>query len=383
MDRYFPFMTAPSRTITSPRARISWRVALVIWTALVIGFTASNYGMYAVKEMTVPLWQIFYWVASEWYLWALLAPAILLLTCYVPITRDGWRRWLPIHLLGAVVAILVHETGYVLLERVAHADMNAPNELSRHLLLYITKRTPFDLLVYTAIASIGAVGSLYRRAQERERHATQLESQLTRAQLDVLRNQLQPHFLFNTLNTISSLVHSDVEAADRVVSRLGDMLRLSLQHNGRHEVSLREELDFLGHYVEIQRSRFRDRLTVTLDVPADLLEAQVPTFILQPLVENAIRHGIEPRTEPGRVMVAARREGEQLVLEVSDNGPGLVDPPPSGTGNGRGIGLTNTRARLQQLYGNRQEISLANRAEGGVMVRITLPWQLTPAEHHG
>jgi signal transduction histidine kinase len=378
-------MTAPPPFEPAyPRARLSWQLAFVVWTALVVGFTASTYAMYAVKEVTIPLWQIVYWVATEWYLWALMAPAILLLTCRVPITRDGWKRWLPVHLAGVAAAIFVHELGFVLLERLANTGMNAPAEFSRHLLLYLVKRAPFDLLVYAALAGVGTGMSLYRRAQDRERHAAQLESQLTRAQLDVLRNQLQPHFLFNTLNTISSLVHSDVEAADRVVSRLGDMLRLSLQHNGRHEVTLREELDFLGHYVDIQRSRFRDRLTVTIDVAPELLDGQVPTFMLQPLVENAIRHGIEPRTAAGQVLVRARREGQRLILEVSDNGPGLVDPPPSGTGNGRGIGLTNTRARLLQLYGNQQSISLANRPEGGVMVRAEIPWRAAPVEEqHG
>ncbi|HWA14922.1 MAG TPA: histidine kinase, partial [Gemmatimonadales bacterium] len=247
-----------------------------------------------------------------------------------------------------------------------------------------TKRTPFDLLVYSALVGIGMGGSIYRQAKDREHRAAQLESQLTRAQLDVLRNQLQPHFLFNTLNTISSLVHSEVEAADRVVSRLGDMLRLSLQHNGRHEVTLGEELDFLAHYVEIQCSRFRERLTVRVEVPPELLEGQVPTFMLQPLVENAIRHGIEPRTHAGQVLVRASRNGDRLVLEVADNGPGLIDPPPAGTGNGRGIGLTNTRARLVQLYGPRQAITLANRPEGGVIVRVEIPWRTTPAEErHG
>lgn len=374
-------MTVPtSHEPAYPRARFSWQLAFVVWTALVVAFAASTYAMYSVKEVTVPLWQVFYWAATEWYLWGLLAPAILLLTCKVPITKAGWRRWLPVHLVGAVLAIFLHETLFVLLERLANTGMNAPEELSRHLLLYYLKRTPFDVLVYCALVGIGMGGSLYRRAQDRERHAAQLESQLTRAQLDVLRNQLQPHFLFNTLNTISSLVHSDVEAADRVVSRLGDMLRLSLQHDGRHEVTLREELDFLGHYVEIQRSRFRERLTVTVDVPSELLDGQVPTFMLQPLVENAMRHGIEPRTAAGQVLVRARREGERLILEVADNGPGLVDPPPSGTGNGRGIGLTNTRARLRQLYGNQQAITLANRPEGGVMVRAEIPWRVVSAE---
>ena len=371
-------MFAPEYVPTHPRSRFSWQMALGAWTVIVAGFTASSYAMYAVKGSPVPLWQVTYWVATEWYLWALMAPAILWLTCRVPITRAGWRRWLPVHLLGWVVAVLVHESAFVLLERIANAGMNTPDDFGRHLLLYLTKRTPFDLLVYGALVGIGASASLYRRAQERERRATHLESQLTRAQLEVLRNQLQPHFLFNALNTISSLIHTDAEAADRIVSRLGDLLRLSLQHTGRHEVTLREELDFLGHYVEIQRSRFRERLGVTIDVPAELLECQVPTFVLQPLVENAVRHGIEPRSVPGRVEVRAIRRGDRLVLEVLDNGPGLIDPPPSGSGNGRGIGLTNTRARLAQLYGEEQAITLANRPEGGVVVRLELPWHTVP-----
>lgn len=376
--RTFHYMAATEYIPTQPRARFSWQLALVAWTLIVVGFTASSYAMYSVKGSPVPVWQVLYWVATEWYLWALIAPAILWLTCRVPITRTGWRQWLPIHLLGWIVAVLVHEGAYVLLERVGNAGINSPEEFGRHFLLYVTKRAPFDLLVYSALAGIGATASLYRRSQERERRAAHLESQLTRAQLDVLRSQLQPHFLFNALNTISSLIHSDAEAADRVVSRLGDLLRLSLQHNDRHEVTLREELDFLGHYVEIQRSRFRERLRVTIDVPTELLDSQVPTFVLQPLVENAVRHGVEPRTSAGHVEVRAGRVGDRLLLEVLDNGPGLVDPPPGGTGNGRGIGLANTRARLQQLYGSAQTITLANRSEGGVLVRLEFPWHTTP-----
>jgi sensor histidine kinase YesM len=174
-------------------------------------------------------------------------------------------------------------------------------------------------------------------------------------------------------------VTSDAAAAERVVSRLGDLLRLSLKHTGQHELPLREELEFLGHYVEIQRSRFRERLQVEVDAPGDTLDGLVPTFVLQPLVENAVRHGIEPRTGPGRVWVSAERRGTRLILEVADNGPGLVNGDggsgADGSGNGRGIGLANTRARLQQLYGAEQEITLSNRSEGGVVVRIEVPWR--------
>jgi len=364
------------------RGLIPWPIGFGIFTLIGLAFAMSGFAMYAVKGEPIAFTKVLYWGLAEWWLWALLAPAIFWLDRRFPLDRTGWQRSLPAHLGAFVVVLLLHETGYVMLERASGWTMSPP-PLERHILLFVSKRAPFDLLVYSALIGLSCMGNIYRRYQERELRATQLEAQLTRAQLDTLRSQLQPHFLFNTLNTISSLVNSDTAAAERVVSRLGDLLRLSLKHTGQHELPLREELEFLGHYVEIQRSRFRERLQVEVDAPADTLEGLVPTFVLQPLVENAVRHGIEPRTGPGQVWVRAARAGERLVLEVADNGPGLAEPPPGGTGNGRGIGLANTRARLEQLYGTDQRITLANRPEGGVVVRLEIPFreQVKPAGH--
>lgn len=354
---------------------IPWPIGLGIFTLIGLAFATSGYAMYAVKGEPIAFSKVLYWGLAEWWLWALLAPIIFWLDRRLPLGKDTWRRTLPLHLVCFLGVLLVHETGYVLLERASGWTMNPTPPLARHVLLFVSKRTPFDLLVYSALVGVSCMINIYRRYQERELRASQLEAQLTRAQLDVLRSQLQPHFLFNTLNTISSLVNSDTVAAERVVSRLGDLLRLSLKHTGQHELPLREELEFLGHYVDIQRSRFRERLNVEIDVPAEVLEAMVPTFVLQPLVENAVRHGIEPRTGPGHVVVSAYRQGNRLVMEVADNGPGLVEPVRETNGNGRGIGLANTRARLEQLYGTNQSISLANRPEGGVVVRLEVPWR--------
>lgn len=357
------------------RGLVPWPVGFGIFTLIGLAFAFSGYAMYAVKGEPIAFVKTLYWGLAEWWLWALLAPGIFWLDRAAPLGKSTWRRSLPIHLLGYLVALLLHETGYVLLERASGWTMVPTPPFARHLLVFVSKRAPFDFLVYCVLVGSSCMANIYRRYQERELRASQLEAQLTKAQLEVLRSQLQPHFLFNTLNTISSLVNSDTVAAERVVSRLGDLLRLSMKHTGQNELPLREELEFLGHYVDIQRSRFRERLNVELSVPNEVLEGMVPTFVLQPLVENAVRHGIEPRTTQGRVLVKACREGNRLILEVADNGPGLVGPVKESNGNGRGIGLANTRARLEQLYGMNQSISISNRPEGGVVVRLEVPFR--------
>jgi sensor histidine kinase YesM len=188
--------------------------------------------------------------------------------------------------------------------------------------------------------------------------------------------QLNPHFLFNTLNTVSSLMLRDTGTASQVLARLGDLLRVSLDTSGQQLVPLRQELEFLGRYLEIEQARFGDRLTVQLDVPSGLLDATVPNLLLQPLVENAVRHGVEQQSAPGGITVRAALNNGSLVLEVTDTGPGLAkDTAIAGTANGHGIGLANTRERLRQLYGDRQQLTLREREGGGLVVSISLPYE--------
>ena len=208
-----------------------------------------------------------------------------------------------------------------------------------------------------------------RAARLRERTA-QLEGQLAAAQLDALRMQLNPHFLFNTLHAVSTLMARDVDGARRMISDLSNLLRLVLDGSDGPEVPLDDELDVLGHYLDIERTRFADRLDVAMDVDADARGALVPTLILQPLVENAIKHGIAPRGEGGRVEIAAHRLNGHLVVHVCDDGPGVPLNGPTRDG----VGLKNTRDRLEKLYGTDAELTLRNRPDGGLDAEVRLPY---------
>jgi two-component system LytT family sensor kinase len=347
-----------------------------VFTLIALAFASSNYATYAIKNEPVNAWDTFGYSATEWYLWALMCPLIFAVARRFPLTGSTWLRHLPMYLLTWVGCHLVVVSAYIVMERQWGTALMQTMPLNRLILLYVTKKIAFNLLVYTGIVVVAHAIDLYYRYRERERRALQLETQLTRAQLEALKNQLHPHFLFNTLNTISALLHRDVEAADRVVSRLGDLLRLSLS-SGEQEVTLGQELSFLQHYLDIQHTRFEDRLAFVQDVPPETLDALVPSLILQPLVENAVRHGIEPRSTPGTITIHAHRENGQLTLEVSDNGPGMQQVKSAGCA---GIGLSNTRARLEQLYGADHRFTLENRAEGGVLVRMEFPFRTAAAK---
>ena len=345
-----------------------------VFTLIALAFASSNYASYTIKNEPVNAWDPIGYAATEWYLWALMCPLIFLVARRFPLTGATWSRRLPVYLLTWLGCHLVVVSAYIVLERQWGTAFMQGMPLNRMMLLYVTKKIAFNLLVFTAIVVVAHAIDLYNRYRERERRTLQLETQLTRAQLEALKNQLHPHFLFNTLNTISALLHRDVEAADRVVSRLGDLLRLSLQ-GGEQEVTLGQELSFLQHYLDIQHTRFQDRLVFAQHVAPETLEALVPSLILQPLVENAVRHGIEPRSTPGLITITAERENGRLTLEVKDNGPGIEQVKTAGCA---GIGLSNTRARLEQLYGTDHSFSLDNLPEGGVRVRMEFPFR--PAE---
>jgi len=187
--------------------------------------------------------------------------------------------------------------------------------------------------------------------------------------------QLHPHFLFNTLHSISALVHKNADAADKMIARLGDFLRLTLENSGAQEVSLQEELEFLKCYLEIERIRFEDRLSVQLAIDPEALDARLPNLILQPIVENAIRHGISRRTSAGRIEIEAHRLNGTLQVQVTDNGPGLASDSNSGTIVKAGVGLANTQARLKQLYGDRHRLDLSNATSGGLTVILEIPFR--------
>jgi len=337
---------------------------------LLFGSQAVLYSLYSgTPRVVLPLAS----ALADWYMWALLTPAILALGRRYPLVRPGWWwRSLPV----LFVASLVFTAVKIALR--AGLGQLIPGLPTMPLRVVVLAQFHIQVATFWVILGIGAAFEYYAKFRERELRASQLESRLAQAQLDVLRMQLQPHFLFNTLHTISAFMQEgEIEAADRMITRLSDLLRLALDSAGRQEVPLRQEMDFLSRYLEIQQIRFQDQLRVRLEVPDELLDACVPSLMLQPLVENAIRHGVTPRAEGGEVTVTVAREDGRLRIGVRDDGPGL-SVSGARSGNGSGVGLANTRARLEQLYGDQHAFSVANHPLGGVQVELSIPFRATP-----
>ncbi|MCI0536700.1 MAG: histidine kinase [Verrucomicrobiales bacterium] len=230
-----------------------------------------------------------------------------------------------------------------------------------------------DGTAYLALVGLAQAAHLRRKLREREQHAVLLESQLNQSRLSALHAQLQPHFLFNTLNGIAALTRRDPRAAEEMLMALSDLLRWSLGRSGQLEIPLREELEFLGRYLELQQMRFGERLRIEKAIEPGTLDCLVPALILQPLVENAVRHGIEPSPAPGLIRIAAQREGGQLNMSVEDNGVGLGVSVEGTARCGNGIGLTNARERLAALYGRDHEFSFHEKRAGGVIVTVRIP----------
>jgi len=308
---------------------------------------------------------------TDWYVWALLVPAMFWLVRRWPIEGSGWHRRLAVHALAGVILGAAKWGLDLGVTRAAPWMSAMPIVLPAFIFQFYA-----NFITYWVIVAVAHALDYSRRYRERELRASQLEARLAQVQLQVLRMQLQPHFLFNTLHAISTLMHRDPEAADRMLVQLSDLLRLTIDKIGVQEVTLKEELDFLRSYLEIEEMRFQDRLAVTISAEPETLGARVPNLILQPLVENAIRHGVAPRAAPGRVDVKAERADDRLRLSVEDDGPGLSDA----NADERGMGLANVTARLQQLYGTAHELRLTNRPQGGLRVTLTIPFEVEPGD---
>lgn len=361
------------------RRWLKWLAIFGCFTLVGLLFAGQWYVGYTANGYPVTWTQVLTWALTEWEIWALLSPLILLVARHCYLDRQNWRR--------NVALLLLFGIGFsfsqLVMQAAAEQWTTWAAEPGEHMTFassfyhLLTKKLHLNLLTYFVIVGVSNAIEYYRRYQERERLTAQLEAQLSRAQLHALKMQLHPHFLFNTLNTISALIHRDPRAADRMVARLGDLLRLTLDNHGVEEVPLKEELDFLTKYLEIEQTRFHDRLSVRLNIEPDSLDARLPNLLLQPLVENAIKHGISARPGAGRIEISAYRENGTLLLCVRDDGTGLAADWQS---RGQlGVGLANTRARLAQLYGARHEFHLANVAGGGCEVSIAIPFRKADA----
>ncbi len=348
-----------------------WLVVFLCWTALALVFASQSY-IYGIVTGEDKDWsRVFSWTLADWYLWALLSPAIFWLANRFRFERETWKQSLAAHFVAAVLFSFAHLFLQSIVQCLTVWSHVGGDSVFGVFGFLLTKKIHLNLLTYAGIVGASHAAFYYHRYHERG-------AQLARARLQTLQLQLQPHFLFNTLNTISELVHRDPPAADRTIARLGDLLRLALETEHQPEVTLRQELEFLGKYLEIEKTRFHDRLTVNFAVAPDALDACLPSMILQPIVENAVRHGVNSRPGAGIIEIRAERTGGKLEIRVSDDGAGLVGNIGGDGGFPReGIGLSNTRQRLQQLYGERQKLVLRDRSGGsGLEVALQIPFHV-------
>ena len=318
-------------------------------------------------------WRRMLWEqALIWYSVAPLIPPILWAGRRFRLERRSWHKLVPLHLALTLVYDALCTLISLSLFRLSGTLPTWGNSLPVFYLSRVIVRLPISIISYWAILGAGYAFEYYRKYREQQLQAARLEARLVESQLQALKMQLHPHFLFNTLHAISALMDEDVKAARRKIARLSELLRLTLENAGQQEVTLRQELEVLERYLEIEQIRFQGRLTVEWQIEAATLEARVPNLILQPLVENAVRHGIAPVSAAGRIEIRAARSDGKLELSVRDDGPGLAADSEAFK---QGIGLSNTRARLQQLYGGAQHLEISNAAEGGLVVRLTIPLQ--------
>jgi two-component sensor histidine kinase len=365
---------------------VRWGLIFAAWTLIGLIESGQGFMLQSLYGKSIPRWKSVVMGVADWYIWAALTPFLLWGLRHFPIEQRNWPRRLMLHAaIGFACSMLVIILFVPLLD-VIHSDydyiiMPAPSSTADVVARLLGFRLLIYMVVYWVIVGITQALAYYRKYREREMQAVVLESQLTQAQLQVLKMQLQPHFLFNTLNAISALMHQDVELADQMLARLADLLRSTLETSGTQEVPLKQELEFVELYLEIEQARFGPRLVVSQDAEPETMDAFVPNLILQPLVENAIRHGIAPRPENGHIEIRTRRVGDLLQVQVIDDGPGLPKAPAGKLREG--VGLANTRARLRQLYGDAHQFILADRPEGGLAVTLRLPFRECPDEAQG
>lgn len=347
------------------RAR-AWLGYFALWTLLGLVFATQLYlGEQRFSPHPSTWWQALRSELPDWYLWGLLALVVGALARRFRIDRSNWERAIPIHFGASLTLGFLHLVLATAIQVVLRGG--EPYPFLPKLVDNFAASYHWNLLIYWAIVALA-------HAREYARDAGEHRMRAAEARLQALTLQLRPHFLFNTLNAIAELIHEDPGAAERMVGRLADLLRRTLETDGSAEVPLATELELVNRYLEIEAVRFQDRLRVRWEIASETRGAGVPAMILLPLVENAVRHGVASRPGPGQVGIRARRDVGTLRVEVWDDGPGLDEE--AATSTRRGIGLANTRARLLQLYGASHRLELVDGTLGGLVVRLSLPFHL-------
>jgi two-component system, LytTR family, sensor kinase len=361
---------------TRPRYGLQW--PLVFLVATVLGLVSSTLAWQLTRATGKPeigFSSLLILNYAYWYLWAAVTPTIVWLSQHCRFERGGLMRAIGVHLPSVFIFAFGHIAAmqgvYWWLAMSEGRSYAWWTMVQRAALQYVD----WEMMTYWTIVGLSHAVLYYRESRDRAVRAATLEAQLAEAQLKTLQQQLHPHFLFNTLHAISALMHRDVNAADRTLMRLSDLLRITLENLGEPEVSMHTELDFLSKYVQIEQTRYADRLIVHFDVQPETLDAMVPSLLLQPLVENAIKHGVARKAGPGHITISVRRDGDKLRMEVRDDGLGLSEDAL--TALQKGIGVSTTRARLQHLFGADFRFEFHRLAEGLAVV-VAIPWHLHP-----
>src|SRR5258705_2715760 len=354
-----------------------FRLALIwgAWTLVGLFFTSQIFVYSVYMEKRPLLGRVLFMQMSVCYLWALATPLVFWLARRFRIERQNWRSRIMFHAFGGLALVSTMSALHFLIfmpyigrtsEITAFRDFQ-----------YVFFNLDRQLCIYWLLLLLSHVVNYYNSYRKGRLQAAQLRTELVQSQLEALKMQVHPHFLFNTLHSISALLTKDVDAARSMITRLGDFLRLTLENAGTQEVTLQQEMEFLNGYLEIERVRFQDRLTTLVNVDPAGLDVRVPNLILQPIVENAMRHAIATHSSCGRIEITAAPRNGALRIEVKDNGPGLpVDQ--DGIHLRKGVGLANTRARLERLYGADHLLELANDPAGGLIVILEIPRERSP-----
>jgi two-component system LytT family sensor kinase len=362
---------------------IRWR----LWLSIVVGWMligaayALNYYVYARHYVEIflkppTLGQMLVWELPYWFLWAAVSPLVFRLTQRFRLERGRLLRNSLIHVAACFALALAHRAVYLPITWALGSVPAYSDSFAKVFGENFFFNLPNGLLCYVTIL---LAGTYYGHYREEELKIARLKAERTQAELQALKMQLQPHFLFNTLNSISAHLGGDGKVAKAMLGRLGDFLRMTLESSGAQEVTLEEEEEFLRCYLEIQRARFSDRLSLDIEIAPETKKALVPNLILQPIVENAIEHGIMQRVGSGHVEIRSRREDEWLHLSVRDNGPGLRDGGSSGQKSGHKLGFPLTANRLERLYGTRQRFRLSDAPGGGLQVSLEIPFRVSSA----
>ena len=349
-----------------------WALSLSAWFLLGLLNSGSEVIDVITGDRDAALWEPITWEMTSTMTFGLLTPFLITFALRVRFARTSSAVTIGGHVVAMVLFSFLHVGGMIGARKAIYAVAGGSYDFGNFSLEFLYELFK-DVITYGMLVGLTYGFDYYRRYRQREIDASRLETSLAQVQLENLEHRMQPHFLFNTLNLISAKMREDIDAADRMITRLSDLLRLSMQRWGGREVTLSEEREMLDAYLEIMKARFEDRLQARVEIAPDAADALVPPLLLQPLVENAIKHGVSRREEGGRVEVTARRNGTRLLLEVRDDGPGTEEPAEHLLA--KGLGLSTTAERLRRLYGEDQKLTFERGKPAGFVLTIAIPFR--------